>query len=92
MIGFLFWVVYWTGVLVWAIAVMLMIKGLQIGVAHAVSAHRMATRITLESPTETPHRVWWWRMFWSGPITQLTDKDGRTIYWPGREPAGWYSE
>lgn len=60
---------------------------------HAAQAWIMAGRVAAETSSRTRRIRWWVYFFWRGPFTSLTTADGdHTVYWPGCEPKGWYSD
>lgn len=86
-------IVFLTGVLAWvaicAVALLLTFVTLN----HALKAWEMSGRIVRETTTKTGRLKWWRAMFLNGPVTSLTTtEDNHTVYWPGREPKGWYAE
>lgn len=81
-----------TGAIVWAgVALFLAVAFLAL-CQHIWQAWGMSGRIVRETSTKTPRYKWWWGMIRGGPVTSLTTHEGHEVYWPGREPAGWYAD
>lgn len=86
-------IVFLTGVMAWA-AIAAGVAFLALAtLAHAHRSWEMSGRIVRETKTKTSRLKWWREMFMTGPVTSIqTIDDGHTIYWPGKEPKGWYAD